>query len=97
MTEVEVAAAVEITNDSDKSTKAMTSQDVLVSAAIIMTQLVQVGAVPCQRSHRILGACLLADTEQMIPYGAGINGGLEIGRILGATPAESTWIVASYP
>lgn len=33
----------------------------------------------------------------MIPYGSGINAGLEIGRRLGATPAESTWIVASYP
>jgi hypothetical protein len=32
----------------------------------------------------------------MIPYGSGINAGLEIGKRLGATPAESTWIVASY-
>ncbi|KAL5343900.1 MFS general substrate transporter [Aspergillus crustosus] len=33
----------------------------------------------------------------MIPYGAGINAGLHIGKSLGATPVESTWIVASYP
>ncbi|OBT77547.1 hypothetical protein VF21_04575 [Pseudogymnoascus sp. 05NY08] len=38
------------------------------------------------------GACF-----SMIPYGSGINAGLEIGKRLGATPAESTWIVASYP
>ncbi|KFX88787.1 hypothetical protein V490_07397 [Pseudogymnoascus sp. VKM F-3557] len=55
-------------------TKEITPRDMLVSAAIVLTQLVQ-----------------------MIPYGSGINAGLEIGRRLGATPAESTWIVASYP
>ncbi|KAL3477379.1 major facilitator superfamily domain-containing protein [Aspergillus californicus] len=55
-------------------TKGVTARDVLISAAIVLTQLVQ-----------------------MIPYGSGINAGLEIGKTLGAAPAESTWIVASYP
>ncbi|KFY92969.1 hypothetical protein V498_04639 [Pseudogymnoascus sp. VKM F-4517 (FW-2822)] len=57
-----------------RGTKGITPRDVFISAAIVLTQLVQ-----------------------MIPYGSGINAGLEIGRRLGATPAESTWIVASYP
>ncbi|PON22086.1 hypothetical protein TGAM01_v208960 [Trichoderma gamsii] len=61
-------------NLSDQVPKPRRSRDALISAAIVLTQLVQ-----------------------MIPYGAGINGGLEIGKRVGATPAESAWIVASYP
>lgn len=33
----------------------------------------------------------------MIPFGAGINGALDIGRDLGANQYESAWIAASYP
>ncbi|KAH7324920.1 major facilitator superfamily domain-containing protein [Stachybotrys elegans] len=33
----------------------------------------------------------------MIPYGAGINSALDIGRQLGVSPGESAWIVAAYP
>lgn len=39
----------------------------------------------------------LTQLVQMIPLGAGINSGLAIGEVLGATHIESTWIVASYP
>ncbi|KAK3054335.1 hypothetical protein LTR09_004603 [Extremus antarcticus] len=45
----------------------------------------------------VSAAIVLPQLVQMIPYGSGINAGLEIGKRLGATPAESTWIVASYP
>lgn len=39
----------------------------------------------------------LTQLVQMIPLGAGINSSLAIGEALGATNAESVWIVASYP
>ncbi|KAF5526526.1 putative MFS-type transporter [Colletotrichum aenigma] len=34
---------------------------------------------------------------QMIPLGAGINGGLNMAKQLGVLPAFAIWIVASYP
>ncbi|KAF1980563.1 MFS general substrate transporter [Aulographum hederae CBS 113979] len=34
---------------------------------------------------------------QMIPYGAGISSSLHIGRDLGVSPVQATWIVAAYP
>ncbi|KAJ9149796.1 Aminotriazole resistance protein [Pleurostoma richardsiae] len=39
----------------------------------------------------------LSQLVQTIPFGAGINTGLAIGKDLGATPVQSAWIVASYP
>ncbi|PVI06245.1 MFS general substrate transporter [Periconia macrospinosa] len=33
----------------------------------------------------------------MIPYGAGINSALSIGKELAASPQQATWIVAAYP
>lgn len=39
----------------------------------------------------------LTQLVQMIPLGAGINSSLAIGEALGATNAQSVWIVASYP
>ena len=38
----------------------------------------------------------LTQLVQMIPLGAGINSSLSIGEALGATNAQSVWIVASY-
>ncbi|KAK5713355.1 hypothetical protein LTR17_017600 [Elasticomyces elasticus] len=61
-------------SNSHERNKGGKSWEFLISAAIVLTQLVQ-----------------------MIPYGAGINAGLKIGKRLGGTPAQSTWIVASYP
>lgn len=39
----------------------------------------------------------LTQLVQMIPLGAGINSSFAIGESLGATEAQSVWIVASYP
>lgn len=39
----------------------------------------------------------LTQLVQMIPLGAGINSSFAIGAALGATEAQSVWIVASYP
>jgi len=39
----------------------------------------------------------LTQLVQLIPFGAGINSGLSIGKSLGATQAQSVWIAASYP
>jgi hypothetical protein len=39
----------------------------------------------------------LTQLVQMVPLGAGINSSFAIGAALGATAAESVWIVASYP
>ncbi|KAB8300498.1 hypothetical protein EYC80_000663 [Monilinia laxa] len=39
----------------------------------------------------------LTQLVQMIPLGAGINSSFAIGEALGATEAQSVWIVASYP
>ena len=55
--------------------------------------------LPFSRSHAISIATAIVLTQfvQMIPYGAGINSSLEIGKRLGADRAQSTWIAASYP
>ncbi|PQE29397.1 efflux pump antibiotic resistance protein [Rutstroemia sp. NJR-2017a WRK4] len=39
----------------------------------------------------------LTQLVQMVPLGAGINSSFAIGAALGATQAQSVWIVASYP
>lgn len=39
----------------------------------------------------------LTQLVQMIPLGAGINSSFAIGAALGASEAQSVWIVASYP
>lgn len=50
-----------------------------------------------KRQNLFMVFITLTQLVQMIPLGAGINSSLAIGEALGATNAESVWIVASYP
>lgn len=50
-----------------------------------------------QRQNLFMVFITLTQLVQMIPLGAGINSSLAIGEALGATNAQSVWIVASYP
>lgn len=62
----------------------------LISLSIILCQFVQVCVLTVTRVG-------IADINQTIPYGAGINSGLAIGKDLGISQDKATWIVASYP
>ncbi|KIW70364.1 hypothetical protein PV04_02639 [Phialophora macrospora] len=59
------------------------------------------GAIKPQltRARGLLLATTIVLTQfvQMVPFGAGINGALAIGKDLGATEFSSAWIAASYP
>ena len=50
-----------------------------------------------RRQNLFMVFITLTQLVQMIPLGAGINSSLAIGKALGATNAQSVWIVASYP
>ncbi|KAL2822271.1 MFS general substrate transporter [Aspergillus cavernicola] len=67
-------ASPDVTATSEKKPTYGTFREILISALIVSSQLVQ-----------------------MIPYGSGVTAGLKIGSDIGASPIESTWIVASYP
>jgi hypothetical protein len=106
MTKVETASDEDqatraaVSDDGVKSTKPTRARDILISTMIVMTQLVQVRTVslprPCGMYVPMERISQLIST-QMMPYGAGVNGGLEIGRRLGAEPTQAIWITASYP
>ncbi|KAI0096752.1 MFS general substrate transporter [Nemania sp. FL0031] len=49
------------------------------------------------RENAILLLLTISQLVQILPLGIGINAGLEIGRRLGASSIQSTWVVASYP
>jgi MFS family permease len=51
------------------------------------------------RTRGLLLATTIVLTQfiQMVPFGAGINGALAIGKDLGANEYSSAWIAASYP
>lgn len=59
--------------------------------------LPKVNAPSNLRQNLFMVFITLAQLVQMVPLGAGINSSFAIGAALGATEAESVWIVASYP
>ncbi|KAF7954784.1 uncharacterized protein EAE97_000043 [Botrytis byssoidea] len=57
----------------------------------------KIGIPSLLRQNVFMAFITLTQLVQMIPLGAGINSSFAIGAALGATEAQSVWIVASYP
>ena len=68
-------------------------------ATVATTDEKQTSQLPFSRSRAlfIASAIVLTQFVQMIPYGAGVLGSLDIGKSFGADQYASAWIAASYP